>query len=93
MPVTFRPWPVFDIAFISYLSHDLGPMRVTELPNPACVLGYTSVQLLDLLGPDRFADLTRRLRGPAVECRGRVDCGPHGAVVPEGDLKAFLARR
>jgi hypothetical protein len=68
-------------------------MRVTDLPKPACSFGYTSVQLLHLLGPDRFAELTRSWRARMVECGVGSGCGPHGVVLPVVQLKMFLVRR
>jgi len=68
-------------------------MKATDLPRPACALGYTSVQLLAMLGPDRFAELTRRLRVQTVKCDEGAGCGAHGVVIPERELRAFLARR
>lgn len=89
--------------------HDGGnsSMRPDGLPRPACALGYTSAQVLGVLGPDRTARLnrwldTRSAARPICEGRGNgnhpdrsgpeATCGPHGLVVPAADLETFLDR-
>ena len=74
-------------------------MRPTNLPAPGCRLGYTTTQLLGILGPERaarfhkwmstrtYADCDRRTADD--DARGS---GPHGRVIPPDDLKAFLKR-
>lgn len=80
-------------------------MSPADLPRPACRLGYTSTQVLGILGADRTARLNRwldeRSSPTRPVCGGRRDsrdarpeppCGPHGAVVPADELENFLAR-
>lgn len=79
-------------------------MSPADLPRPACRLGYTSTQILGVLGADRTARLNRWLderpsaaRPTCDGGRGSADapteraCGPHGAVVPAAELENFLA--
>lgn len=63
-------------------------------PQPACPLGYTFTQLLDLLGLDRLAQLQhwRETHHSLSICDGEQGCEyPHGHVVSESDLDRFLA--
>ena len=76
-------------------------MRPGELPHPACRLGYTSAQVLGVLGADRAALFNRWMDERRTErptCEGSADararrepeCGPHGQVVPAAALKHFV---
>jgi hypothetical protein len=77
-------------------------MRAGDLPAPACRLGYTSAQVLGVLGAERTARFNRWMDERTADrpvCEGRDSaaergggCGPHGAVVPAADLATFLAR-
>jgi hypothetical protein len=78
------------------------PVRPGDLPAPACRLGYTSAQVLGILGAERTARFNCWIDERAADrpvCEGRDSpsgqrggCGPHGAVVPASDLATFVAR-
>lgn len=73
-----------------------------DLPKPACRLGYTAKQLVEILG-DRLEDFWDWMIGQTVGvCSGleydqekgvnrKTDCGPHGTVVYTHDLRRFMA--
>lgn len=79
-------------------------MKATDLPAPACRFGYTTTQLLGVIGVYRLEDFHRWMQNrPSPLCDGRLyddetgamqatGCGPHGWVVPPEDLKLFLRR-
>ena len=72
-------------------------MAASELPEPACVSGYTSAQVLLILGTqERVADLHNWMGShgiSAATCVGEVRSGPHGSVVPQAVLARYFARR
>lgn len=76
-------------------------MKLKELPEPECELGYTDSQLKTILG-SRYKEFMSWMSGQTVAiCDGRVfnyeanrmqdsGCGPHGVVVYYWDLKRYL---
>lgn len=75
--------------------------NVMSLPDPICQLGYPDTQLRILLGT-RYMEFMGWMHTQTMGiCEGRkfnystkywepTNCGPHGIVVPPGDLSRFL---
>lgn len=70
-------------------------MAATGLPEPVCVSGYTSVQVLLILGAQgRVAEMHDWMRGRGIHLAacvcGEAGRGPHGSVVPQAAVRRFL---
>lgn len=77
------------------------PFEMTTLPKPKCHLGYTELQLHEMLG-DRYEEFGRWMHGQTMAiCDGRIydhaaqqylpyNCGPHGSIVYPQDVEQFL---
>ena len=71
--------------------------QASRLPEPVCQLGYTSAQLLGILGAERAVRFHEWMQTRTyARCDRASDedaargSGPHGRVVPPSDLERFL---
>lgn len=80
------------------------PYGVVSLPEPECESGYTERQVREIVGDDWLEEFYYRTRYETKTlCEGRrynhdtreyePSCGPHGVVVHEVDVVAFLLGR